>query len=793
MEKSRMVKSLQRSRERKQNNKGSSLVLVMAVMAIVGIFAVALISVSLMNYRMKNVNLQSQDNFYDAEKVLDEIRTGLAVDVAQAAGEAYQETMTQFSALTVEERQAFYARTFGEKMKEISSLVDPVIDTKWNPTYLNSLVSQETKAGTKDGTGLKIESADGLYFLNRDEAAGSFTIKKLKITYVDKNDYMTEIQTDIDITCPDIDYTQVTSVPELTSYCIVAQNQTKTGNELGLSAGVNSVNIVGNAYLGNNGAIFDTSSITFTPNGTNSYIVTAGEMNASNGSSITVNSGVEVWGRELYLDSSVWSSNCKLYLNDDLTLSNSSATLSGEVYAYGNPDNVRASGVYVDNKTVLNSTGETAVTFQEDVANNPENYSSAFLINGKNVSLNLSGITQMQIAGNAYVATKSKGTDANKNDYDVMMGESVALKSDQRAYLVPSEYMASACTLGGVNPMDSKSFLGEAGTQGLLQEIAEYHGITTDMILADPTWLIRDESGKIVETLDNLGVVGVRQAYYPVSIGGTDVTMVYFFLVFDNAASAKNYADSYFTERADEVKVRIDSQHYKTTVQYPAGVTSTSDYSYYYNGSILYADSKSQNGGFLSGRCQEDTGKTPTQLALEQRKYQEKYAALCHMLKVDYTELSSKQKGQSVYANLVNKEYMRTNANAVPDIFTNADTGDKAIVVNGNYTIDASTDTDVHVVIASGTVYVSRSFSGLILTGGDLVLTQSAITIQSDSASVEKALAGTNAGGIVRAVDYLYGGEQYLSPEDRTTAGGDTDNSAVNYLNSVTYSNWKKQ
>ena len=199
MEKSRMVKSLQRSRERKQNNKGSSLVLVMAVMAIVGIFAVALLSVSLMNYRMKNVNLQSQDNFYDAEKVLDEIRTGLAVDVAQAAGEAYQETMTQFSALTVEERQAFYARTFGEKMKEISSLVDPVIGTKWNPTYLNSLVSQETKAGTKDGTGLKIESADGLYFLNRDEAAGSFTIKKLKITYVDKNDYMPYISVSIGV------------------------------------------------------------------------------------------------------------------------------------------------------------------------------------------------------------------------------------------------------------------------------------------------------------------------------------------------------------------------------------------------------------------------------------------------------------------------------------------------------------------------------------------------------------------------------------------------------------------
>ena len=98
-------KSWRRSREQRQNNRGSSIVLVVGALAVVGTFAVILLSLSLMNYRMKHVNLQAQDNFYDAEKVLDEIRAGLAVDVADAAGAAYQETLEKYSTLSVDERK----------------------------------------------------------------------------------------------------------------------------------------------------------------------------------------------------------------------------------------------------------------------------------------------------------------------------------------------------------------------------------------------------------------------------------------------------------------------------------------------------------------------------------------------------------------------------------------------------------------------------------------------------------------------------------------------------------------
>lgn len=798
MEKSRMEKSWRRSREQRQNNRGSSLVLVVAVMAIVGTFAVILLSLSLMNYRMKYVNLQAQDNFYDAEKVLDEIRAGLAVDVADAAGIAYQETLEKYSTLSVDERKEHYAQTFSTCMQS-SSLVSPTNAGQWNPDYLRSLVSAETKAGAKDGNGLTIESVDGLYFLNQDTTTGNFTIKRLKITYVDKNDYMTEIRTDINIDCPEIDYAQTTKVPELTTYCIVAQNKTSA---TGLAA--SGVNVVGNAYLGNQGTDFNNSSIKFKPNGESGYLTTGGEFKAYNGASITADSGLEVWGRDLYLDSANWTSqetgtgNCKLYLNDDLTLANHygtsvSATLKGEVYAYGNPDNVRGSGVYVDNKAVLNAPSGSAITFQTDVAKNPENYSSAFLINGKNATLDLRGITQMQIAGNAYVAAKSQASD--KNEFDVMMGESVALKSDQRAYLVPAENMAPDCESGGKNPMNSKDYLGDEGQKGLCQEIAEYHGITKDAVLSDPNWLIKDKDGKIFSDLESKGVVGVRQAYFPTNIGGTDITMVYFFLVFKNAAYARDYADTYFgdTNRADEVRVRIDDAHYNTDVFYPSGVATAEESVCYFNGSILYADSANRNGGFLTGRC-TSAGKTPTQLAREQNRNQEKYAALCHMLKVDYTELTANEKGQSVYDNLVKKDYLRTNASGAERIFTRETSGEKAIVTNENYEINDMTDTDVHVVIAGGTVRVSRSFSGLILAGEDVIFTAPDVTIQSDSSLVKKALAGKNASyGDLRPVDFLYGGEQYLNPEDRNINSSDVDNSSVNYLDSITYSNWKKQ
>ena len=71
--------------KKSRDNRGMSLVMVIGTVALVSILVVIVLSLSLMNIQMKSVYKKSADNFYDAEAAMDEIRTGLQQDVADAA------------------------------------------------------------------------------------------------------------------------------------------------------------------------------------------------------------------------------------------------------------------------------------------------------------------------------------------------------------------------------------------------------------------------------------------------------------------------------------------------------------------------------------------------------------------------------------------------------------------------------------------------------------------------------------------------------------------------------------
>ena len=70
--------------KKSRDNRGMSLVMVIGTVALVSILVVIVLSLSLMNIQMKSVYKKSADNFYDAEAAMDEIRTGLQQDVADA-------------------------------------------------------------------------------------------------------------------------------------------------------------------------------------------------------------------------------------------------------------------------------------------------------------------------------------------------------------------------------------------------------------------------------------------------------------------------------------------------------------------------------------------------------------------------------------------------------------------------------------------------------------------------------------------------------------------------------------
>ena len=66
--------------------------------------------------------------------------------------------------------------------------------------------------------------------------------------------------------------------------------------------------------------------------------------------------------------------------------------------------------------------------------------SSSIVINGKNTTLDLSGVRKIMLAGRSYIGTsKVKSVNGESNSNDVMMGESITVKGTQLAYLLPSE------------------------------------------------------------------------------------------------------------------------------------------------------------------------------------------------------------------------------------------------------------------------------------------------------------------------------------------------------------------
>ena len=91
-------------------------------------------------------------------------------------------------------------------------------------------------------------------------------------------------------------------------------------------------------------------------------------------------------------------------------------TLRGEYYGYGNPETAKAAASVVT----------------EEVNANKAAYSSAMIINGiadsGKASIRMNGLKTLMLAGNAYIGSGN-----------AMMGESLAVKSSQTAYLAPAD------------------------------------------------------------------------------------------------------------------------------------------------------------------------------------------------------------------------------------------------------------------------------------------------------------------------------------------------------------------
>ena len=425
----------------KINHKGSTLLMVLICMAFLGILGSLILSVSVVNLQMKKVEISSKSNFYTCEKALSEIRAGLEELTATKIRENYQtvlENYVSYASLSEDARSASIQTKIISSLKLTLGSDAAAIDSRLT-SYL-----QEKEDYVIQVKASEPYTSGGNYLLFKD----------LEIQYT-KAGYETKITTDIRITLPSFIFTEEEDTVTYSmkqpyeDFALVADGDISSEN----TSGVNR--ITGNLYAGGNILIRDSlirdsggpSSHTVYLDGT--HIITRGDLLLEDTASLFVGSGGGrplVWAKNIltantddylpiYSDKTNLTMNAICLVQDDLTLDaqGSKAVLSGAYIGY---------------------TGGTTAA------------GSAMIVNGSGSGMDLSGLSSMVLAGRAHVSVEDsilKAVNPSVANVNIMTGESLALKSNQRAYLVPGEYIFletdASSQAAGHNPITKKDLL----------------------------------------------------------------------------------------------------------------------------------------------------------------------------------------------------------------------------------------------------------------------------------------------------------------------------------------------
>lgn len=759
-------------RERNKNNKGSMLIMVIMIVAIVGIVITILYAISLMNYRMKYTDKVSKDTFYDAESALDEIKTGLQVDVSGALTQAYLLTMESYSQLTEDERNEVFNSEYVRNLRE--EIKEPGDSSKYSLDNLNSYLVK-TQYDDSTETGAKLSSKNNALKVTTQ----GVILEDVEITYYGIDDYVSYIRTDIVLNFPGIDFSQTSAIPKITTYSIIANTQ--------FEANGTKADIAGNVYLGkagiDGGAVINNSAITLQPvldSSNMASVITGGDITLSQNASLTAKD-VEVWADNIEVTGSKLDVSGTSYLKDDLVVANnrgvngaavsSAVKISGDYYGYGNPATAAAAS------SVL----------PENVDLSPADYSSAILVNGANTKMDLSGLSSFMLAGCAYVETTAQTSGISSiTNADVAMGESLSIKSSQTAYLVPTSCIAPDSVYGRVNPMTADNY------NELVNEVGTAHLVDFNAVIP--------EYGS---SLSSMGVNKVQPAYYRLS---NNVSMVYLFMTFDTQTDANNFFERYYSIAKNQTSLAGKLDLYTSEIKVPDIYTMADNTQFYYNGNILVNDSSANS--FYINKLQSVSASEQSYLSTVQTEYQDNFTALNRKLILDYTQLSAEEKSKDVFNNLVQGFTYADNKYNIPagskKVFVSSGVENyAALVVNGDYTIssnringidqDGNTigGAELNVVIASGDVIVKSDFEGLIFAQGNITIENqddgsSSYQIKADSTKSAIALAAKNSDG-VSASYYLKDAAEMITGVNSESGGG-----MIEISDLITYQNWQK-
>lgn len=704
-----------------KDNRGSGLIMVLIMVAFLSILAAVLMFAAYGGYRMRMEDRQGKDNFYTAETVLDEINVGLQKEVSAALSKAYQEVMVNYSLYETPAKR-------GEKLYEIyykelqkSLQLDDLHTSLYSVEKLQGYLSPELCGDGKNGIpadgskanfgsyGAIVESTQDPDVYTLALKSDGIVLKDLKVSYVNQRGYVSIITTDIRIALPRVNFSQSATFPDLNQYCLIADQGLYAGN----TNPAGSISFYGNVYaesmqLGEQ-TVDGTNFLAGRPVSFEAPWKDAPALSGENEPSLVVckeamdvtktdvkTNENEVWCQDIILNSAKIYLEGETYVQNDLKLegTGSSVTLAGSYTGFG---------------TSLGTPDQ----------------SSAIVVNGRDSSLDLSGLKSLNLGGHTYVATAgtqqmSGVHDSNDEVKDILMGESVAVKSNQLIYLVPPEALGCEILEDGVT-------VGESVFRSNPMKLEQYQEIKNNpdkYVLLDGNRRIAALGYKpLSDYMNQQSLSGGGAEYRPtVIVRPTNAgSLVYCYMQFKDEAAANQYFRDYYGVNAETVD--------KFTRIYADAIKMPSD-----TDAMLYLH--------LAGNVlayEEDSAASvvdATDDYSEKMKAQElsvirseTFRALTTKMVSNLAQLSMTEQGRTVFENIVNEDGVRTlvnffRANPVDNqVILSTEDGSQSVLLSLNdYEINSSTADNIHMVVALGDVKVKKDFKGVILSGGRVIV-----------------------------------------------------------------------
>lgn len=399
-----------------KDDRGASLLAVLILMVVVSAIAVVITKITIVNIQMKEVERGTKKNFYSADAIMDDLRTGAREQAETALENAYADVLQHYVDYTGSGKnvQDVFKQNYMNGLEKY--FADPMktkVDTtneQGNVVYrVAGYDADKVKGCILDGTqqGCFVAPADPKYEI--DYGAGTFTLKDVRVVYKDAQDYETTITTDLVFSTPDMNFSGQSQVKEFMKYALIADDQ--------INVNASNVTVDGSVYAGVGG-------IVASGNGTGELkgrmILTRGDIVADMGSALKVGDGnSSIWAENIMTtgkSAATLNVNGNMYVADDLALNakESKVTLQGNYYGYNFQKNYGA--------------GDTVATDAD--------FSSAIMINGKSSSLNIQNLKYLLLAGRTFI---SRGN--NSSNTDIQMGESIAARTNQLAYYVSDKYV----------------------------------------------------------------------------------------------------------------------------------------------------------------------------------------------------------------------------------------------------------------------------------------------------------------------------------------------------------------